>query len=224
MNTHTPAHLADDILNAWIDGIATPDEQAIVNDHLASCETCATRLQELQGVKAMLGAMDDVPLPRSFQLTPEQARKPTPIRERTTASTIIRLLPIVRGLSVAAMLAVMILGGTLLLGQDGGTLSGDTAIEMPAGETADAPGSLSASKPAPASQERGEVVDQGEAASAHDSTSTSLANESQTMPIETTSAGLTGIEIATITLGVMALLLGISWMWMSMAIRNGRSR
>ena len=222
--TDTPGHLADDILNAWIDGIATPDEQQIVDGHLATCETCQRRMDELQAIKAMLSSMPQVAPPRSFALTPGQAKKPTPIRERTTASNIVRLLPIVRTLSVAAILAVLILGGSLVLGQDDATFSPGETTEMQSGETEDESRTFGASNPAPASQERGEVVDQGEAASAHDSTSTTLAREGQSVPIATTEAGLTGLEIATIVLGVASLLLGISWMWMSMAIRNGKSR
>jgi hypothetical protein len=172
----------------------------------------------------MLGGMEEVAPPRSFALSPEQAKKPTPIREHTTASNIVRLLPIVRTLSVAAMLTVLVLGATLVLDRDGSDFDPGVTTEMQVGETGDGEGSLGESNPAPASAERGEVVDRGEAASAHDSTSASLAGESQSVPIATTEAGLTGIEIATIVLGVVALLLGVSWMWMSMAIRNGISR
>lgn len=222
--TDTPAHLADDILNAWIDGVATPEEQAIVDGHIASCGTCQRRASELRAVKAMLGDLPEVAPRRSFTLTPEQAKKPTPIRERATPSNIVRLLPIVRTLSVAAMLAVLILGGTLAINRGGNDFDPGVTTEMQSGETAEAPGSLGEANPAPASQERGEVVDQGEAASAHDSTSTSLERESPSVPVPTTEAGLTGIEIATIVVGVVAVLLGISWMWMSMAIRSGKSR
>lgn len=222
--THTPAHLADDILNAWIDGVATPDEHELVQHHLATCDTCSRRMDELHAVKAMLATMPQVEPRRSFALTPEQAKKPTPIRERTTASNIIRLLPIVRTLSVAAMLAVLILGGSLLLTQDDASFSPGVTNELQSGETAEGAGSLGKANPAPASQERGEVVDQGEAASAHDSTSDTLAREGQSVPIATTDAGLTGLEIATITIGAASILLGISWMWMSMAIRSSKSR
>lgn len=222
--TDTPAHLADDILNAWIDGVATPEEQAIIDHHLTSCATCQRRLDELQGVKAMLSGLPEVAPPRSFALTPEQAKKPTPISERVTPSNIIRLLPIVRTLSVAAMLAVLILGGSLLIGGDNADLSSDATTEMQSGETAGDVGSLGAADPAPAALERGEIVDQGESASAHDSTSTSLAGETPSVPIGTTDGGLTGVEITTIVLGVAALLLGATWMWMSMAIRHGTRR
>lgn len=225
--THIPAHLADDILNGWIDGIATPDEQSIVDQHLASCETCQLRMGELQAVKAILGDMEEIAPPRSFTLTPDQAKQPTPIGERVRPSNIIRLLPIVRTLSVAAMLAVLILGGSLVLGQDDSTsvIDQDQYTEIESGETSDMPASLGAMNPAPAPQSRGEVVEQGESASAHDSTSTSLAREAQPAPVvDTTEAGLTGLEITTIVLGVASILLGITWMWMSMAIRSGRSR
>jgi hypothetical protein len=224
MMSTTPAHLADDILNAWIDNVATPAERAVVDDHVASCDTCQQRLSELIGVKAMLGDLPDVAPRRSFTLTPEQAKKPTPIRGSGTPSAIMRLLPIVRSLSVAAMLAVLVLGATLLIGPSEGTLGPDDSTSMNSLETSNGTGALGEANPAPASADRGEVVDQGEAASAHESTSSALERDQQSEPIGTTATGLTGLEIATIVLGVFAILLGISWMWMSMAIRGGSRR
>lgn len=220
----SPAHLPDDILNAWIDDVATPAERAIVDDHIAGCDTCQQRLRELRGVKTMLGDLPEIAPRRSFTLTPDQAKKPSPIRESAAPSRILRLLPIVRSLGVAAMLAVLVLGATLLIGPAGTGLS--PADSLPAGslETSGGGGALGETNPAPASADRGEVVDQGEAASAHESTSSALERDTQGEPIGTTATGLKGLEIATIVLGVIAILLGISWMWMSMAIRGGTRR
>lgn len=222
--TDRPAHLGDDLLNAWIDGAATPGEDALVSHHLASCELCRARADELRAVATMLGQLPEITPPRSFALTPEQAKKPTPIRERSTASNIIRLLPIVRTLSVAAMLAVLILGATLVVNPQDDTVTLEATTSLPSGETAGDSGSLGETNPASAPQERGEVVDRGQAASAHDSTNASLQQQSAPAAIETTNAGLTGMETATIVVGVVALLLGATWMWMSMAIRGGSSR
>lgn len=226
-----PIHLGDDILNAWIDGIATDEERAIVNDHLATCETCAQRLDELQLVKTMLGDLGDATPPRSFRLTPEQAKKPTPIRpqdSRTGSEPIIRLLPIVRTLSVAAMLAVLILGGTLALRPDTDPIGDSTSSVslgiMPTGETGASESSLEDETVDQTTLGRGEVVDQGESASAHDSTSNAISNQAQVAPSTSADGGLSGLGIATITAGVLALVLGIIWMGLSITIRNGASR
>ncbi len=222
--TDRPAHLGDDLLNGWIDGVATPEENALVQHHIVSCELCATRADELRAVATIFGQLPEITPPRSFTLTPEQAKKPTPIHERGTTSTIVRLLPIVRALSVAAMLAVLILGATLVLNPQDDTVTLDASTSMQSGETSGGTGSLGESNPASAPQERGEVVDQGQAASAHDSTNASLQHESAPAPIEATNAGLTNVEIATIVIGVVALFFGGTWMWMSAAIRGGEPR
>jgi hypothetical protein len=223
-----PAHLGDEILNAWIDGVATDEERAIVDDHLAACETCEQRLGELQLVKAMLGDLGEVAPPRSFRLTPEQAKQPTPIRPRDTGTNVVRLLPIVRALSVAAMLAVLILGGALALRPESNSLD-DSATStmsfgmMPAGETGNSTGSLEEETRDETTLARGEVVDQGESASAHDSTSNAIADQAQDEAAASSEAGLSGLEVATITTGVLAMLLGMTWMGLSMSIRNGES-
>lgn len=203
--------------------MATPEEDALVVHHLASCELCNARADELRAVAALFGQLPEIEPPRSFALTPDQARKPTPIRERTTSSTILRLLPIVRALSVAAMLAVLILGATLLLTPQDDTVTIDATTSMQTGETSGSGDSLGETNPASAPQVRRAVVDQGQAASAHDSTNTSLQREAVPAMIEATDAGLTTLEIATIVIGVVAILLGGSWMWMSAAIRGGEA-
>lgn len=220
--TQTTPHLGDDILNAWIDTVATPQERAAVEDHVATCEICRERLDELQAVKSMLGSMPEVAPPRSFALTPAQANRPTPIRPDVTPSTIVRLMPLVRSLSVAAMLAVIVLGAALVIGPSDDTITSNDAAQMDAEETGSTTQSFQLQEPPMAALERGEVVDQGEAASAHDSTMDSLANEGRgTASVDT---GLTALEIATITVGALAIILGVAWMWMSMSIRSRGSR
>jgi hypothetical protein len=226
--TH-PTHLGDEILNAWIDGVATDEERLIVDEHLAACETCAHRLDELQIVKAMLGDLGEVAPPRSFRLTPEQAKKPTPLRPRDNSGAIVRLLPLVRALSVAAMIAVLVMGGVLALRPESGTIddSGSNTMSlgmMPAGETGSTSSSFDEETPADTELARGEVVDQGEAASAHDSTSNAIIGEAQGEALPSSESGLSGLEIATITTGVLAMLLGMIWMGLSMSLRNGARR
>lgn len=213
---NTPAHLGDDILNAWIDGVATEHERIVVEDHVASCDICQKQLEELRAIKSMFSSLPDVTPPRSFTLTADQAKKPTPIRSGGEQSTIVRLLPIVRTLSVAAVLAVMVLGGVLALGPSDDTID-------PANETGRTSQSFQEAPPMQAMPSRGEVIDQGEAASAHDSTSDALESDAQESVTSSSSSddGLTSLEIATITVGVLALGLGVSWIWMSMSLQRG---
>lgn len=221
--TDRPAHPGDDLVNAWIDGEATPEEDAFVTHHLASCKPCAARADELRAVAALFGQLPGIDPPRSFALTPEHARKPTPIPKRTTAITIIQLLPIIRALSVAAMFTVLILGATLAVTPQDDTVTIDATTSMQTGETAGDGDSLGETNPASVPQERGEVLDQGQAASAHDSTDASLQNQAVPAALEATDSALTPLEIATIIIGVVAILLGGSWMWMSAAIRGGEA-
>lgn len=226
MNT-IAAHLGDDILNAWIDGVATEQEQAVVHDHVATCDVCQQRLDELVEVKAMLASLPKVAPPRSFRLTPDQAKGPTPLRPAQELPTILRLLPIVRSLSVAAIFAVMVLGGVLAFGPTGDTIDSGGVAQVQRSETDGGDDSLESENPAPrAAQEPGEIVDQGEAASAHDSTSDALSDDARETGTSSLSSedGLTALEIATIAIGVIALLLAATWTWISMTIRAGTRR
>lgn len=207
------AHLGDDILNAWIDGVATPDEQSVVERHVRACETCQQRLSELRAVKAMLTTLPPATPRRSFTLTPEQAgmEAPTPIRREDDAPGILRLLPVVRALSVAAILAVIILGGTLALNTPSGP--GETDGSSTAFMQQESP-----RQPAP-----GEVVDQGEAASAHDSTSDALANEAQggSATNGETTDSLSPLQVSTMVAAAAAVVLTVIWIGMSLSRRTG---
>ena len=71
---HTTNHLSDELLNSWIDGVVTADERSIICTHLEHCQLCRDELESLRSVKRLLSDLSQVRLPRSFQLTPEQAR------------------------------------------------------------------------------------------------------------------------------------------------------
>lgn len=220
---NTSAHLGDDILNAWIDDAATGQEREIVRDHVATCDICLQRLEELQAVKAIFATLPEANPPRSFELTPALANSPTPIRPAQGASTIVRILPIVRTLSVAAMFAVLVLGGVLAFGPADDTLTSNDAAQTQTNETESENRTFQMQEAAPA---RGEVVDQGESASAHDSTSDALSDdgrETNTSP-SSSGDGLTPLEIATIAVGALATIFGVTWIWMSMSIRPGNRR
>ena len=212
------AHLGDDILNAVVDNVATEQEREVVERHTATCETCQRQLEELRAVKAIFGSLPEVAPPRSFQLTEEQARKPVSIRPEQP-STVIRLLPIVRTLSVAAILAVMVLGGVVALGPSGQSSTNETDNASTSFQMQEPP--LSAAPVQP-----GEVVDQGESASAHDSTSNALDDEVREVSSSTSGPdeGLTTLEVVTIAIGVLAIGLSLAWMGIAMTIRGKTHR
>jgi anti-sigma factor RsiW len=212
------AHLGDDILNALIDDVATGQEREVVERHTATCDTCRQRLDELRAVKAVLGNLQEVAPPRSFRLTEDQARKPTSI-PAAQPSAIIRLLPIVRTLSVAAILAVMVLGGVVALGPSDQSLTNETDNASVSFQMQEPPLSAAPIQP-------GELVDQGESASAHDSTSNALEDEAReaTSSIPGPDEGLTTLEVVTIAIGVLAIGLSLAWMGIAMTIRGNTHR
>ena len=69
-------HLNDEVLNAYLDQTAAglaPTARSYAAAHLADCAECRAALDELTTTVAILGAMPDVALRRSFILTPEAA-------------------------------------------------------------------------------------------------------------------------------------------------------
>lgn len=70
---HNTNHLSDELLNSWVDGVVTTDERSIICTHLEHCQLCRDELESLRTVKRLLSDLPQVRLPRSFQLTPEQA-------------------------------------------------------------------------------------------------------------------------------------------------------
>jgi hypothetical protein len=69
-------HLNDEVLNAYLDQTdagLSPTARDYAAAHLADCAACRTALDELATTVAILGALPDIPLRRSFILTPEAA-------------------------------------------------------------------------------------------------------------------------------------------------------
>ena len=75
---HTTSHLTDKLLNSWVDGVVTADERSLICTHLEHCQVCRDELESLRAVKRLLSDLPEHHLPRSFQLTPEQARSAHP--------------------------------------------------------------------------------------------------------------------------------------------------
>ena len=69
-------HLNDEVMSAYLDQTAaglSPTARSYAAAHLADCAECRTALDELTTTVAILGAMPEVALRRSFILTPEAA-------------------------------------------------------------------------------------------------------------------------------------------------------
>lgn len=68
------------LISDYIDGALPEASRDRLEMHLAECEACAADLEGLQQTVGLLQRLPEIPAPRSFTLTPAQARrlKPTP--------------------------------------------------------------------------------------------------------------------------------------------------
>ncbi|MEA3459970.1 MAG: zf-HC2 domain-containing protein, partial [Chloroflexota bacterium] len=99
------------MLSAYIDGELSPEERALVEAHLAECESCARNLRTLRRTVELLGELPAVHAPRSFAISPAQPVKP-------------RVKPWAKGwaythlrsaTALAAVLLVIVLAGDVFL-------------------------------------------------------------------------------------------------------------
>lgn len=167
----TPSqHIRTEDLSAYIDRMVGDSERSAIASHVAVCAECRAELAELQATVRLLNALPQFGPRRSLQLGMEHDT------HRPRQPAIVRLLPVVRSLSVAAMILFMVASGTLLLantsdsGDDSaasessvmsetGTASGASQGAGEAGTTAEQPA------PANPAQGDGRLIDRGAAAS-----------------------------------------------------------
>lgn len=112
-------HLTTEQLSAFLDKQLTPQEQAFFDAHLQSCQRCQHVLAELRGTVALLRAMPEPSLPRSFTLpagiaqTPVARPLPIPEQQRRVPRYILQRT--VRAVStLAAVIAVLFILSSLL--------------------------------------------------------------------------------------------------------------
>jgi Putative zinc-finger len=124
-------HLTTEQLSAFLDKQLTPQEQAFFDAHLQSCSRCQNALGELRRTVALLHAMPQPQLPRSFALPAGishiQAARPQPARQRRVLNYTLQRT--VRAVStLAAIFAlIFILSGLLANVHLGTGGSGTTA-------------------------------------------------------------------------------------------------
>ena len=207
----TLQHLTHEEITVWLDGECTASEGERVETHLATCAECAHEAEDFRAVKNMLGTLGEAELPRSFVLPAEFAKtvplaSPSkPVGAGAAGSNLRRFEPVARLISIAAVLAFLLLGGGQMagwIGNDSGS-DVDTALQN---ET-DAPASaLQDTEQAPA---RGELREQGDSASTSaESLTTDLAHVDTGTQAD---SGLTPLEITTIGIGLVALAAIASW-------------
>lgn len=174
-----------DALSEFVSGDGTPEWRAAVEEHLAQCAACREDVRSLRGTVALLHALPQIAPPVSFQLGPEYARRTSPATGTAAGGSgsdarILRLLPVVRVLSVAAVLLFLVIGGVSFyegrFQDDAANNASDSAAPMVTSET-EAPaaafqeseGETSSEAPpksAAVAPSQAGVVDRGESASA----------------------------------------------------------
>lgn len=118
-------HLTIEQLSAYLDKQLTPQEQAFFDAHLQSCERCQRVLAELRGTVALLRAMPEPALPRSFTLPADISQEPAPrprpqpvplpVQQRRPSRSMLRRT--MRAVStLAAAIAVLFIISGLLAG------------------------------------------------------------------------------------------------------------
>jgi len=106
-------HIIGDELNAYLDDAVLPAERERIDAHLANCADCRRQVHELRMIRDTMRALPQYDPPLSFQLGLEHARRPP----ETVPFRLLRLLPAVRVLAVAAVIAFMVTGGALVVDQ-----------------------------------------------------------------------------------------------------------
>ena len=131
-------HLTTEQLSASFDKQLSPQEQAVFDAHISTCQQCQNKLSDLRLTAVLLHALPEEEVPRSFVLpssisiVPDRTiRKdttftPVPQRQRTQISMLRRSIRVVS--TLAAVLALFfIISGILPLIYPGGGSSASTA-------------------------------------------------------------------------------------------------
>ncbi len=130
----TPQHIRTEDLSAYIDGVLGDDERSAIAVHLEACAECRNELAELRATVRLLNQLPQLEPRRSFQLGMEFDT------HRTERSTVVRLLPVVRSLSVAAVILFLVATSALFLENTGNideSTPSQSAIQRETGEVDD---------------------------------------------------------------------------------------
>ena len=92
-------------LSAYIDNELSDEENADIELALTENESDPAELLQLRGLVSLIGGLPQYEVPRSFALSPEH------VREASPKTGVLRFLPVIRSLSVAAVLAFLVVTG-----------------------------------------------------------------------------------------------------------------
>lgn len=114
MTDHSTAHLSDDLLHEILDQAAAPEARASAQAHLAACQRCSQRLDDLGVLFASLAATPDVPLTRDLAPGVTQAvRRSRPALDRPSSAPRARLLQVLLPAQALAVVLVVVLAWPL---------------------------------------------------------------------------------------------------------------
>lgn len=219
-----PRHVTTEDLSAYLDGWVREDERTAIASHLAGCAACRAELAELRAAVSLLGAIPVIAPPRSFRLDVARAPAPAPI---------VRLLPVVRALSIAAVIVFLVASGALYFGNaessgGGSVMSSETGTLDDASQEAGTTGTEATGD--------GRLIDRGAAASGgndplDDLTTLQEAPEGVASQAAADVAGSGGTidrltadyGVAVVTsLGALAIVLVVAWIMLSRMRRRVR--
>lgn len=204
-------HLSAEEIAAYLDGQCADSEYRHASNHLAACAECRLVADDQQFIKTIMGSLAEPNLPRSFMLPADTATvapltsPASPQTSRPAGGSITRFEPVARFLSIAAVIALLVLGGAQIAGVGESDNQDLNNIALSETETSDS--ALNEQEPALA---RGEVREQGESAAIGAgplNATTALVDT----PAQATDNGLTPFEITTIGVGIVALASIASW-------------
>ena len=128
-------HLTTEQLSASFDMQLSPQEQAVFDAHISTCQQCQNKLSDLRLTTALLHALpeEEVPhsfvLPDSISIVPDQTIRegapftPIPQRHRTQKSILRRSIRVISTLAAVLALCFIISGILPLLYPGGGSSS-----------------------------------------------------------------------------------------------------
>ena len=140
------AHADIDTLSAAVDGSLDRGRATALEAHLASCEACRRRLEELRAVRSALGAMPVAEPPRSFRLRQSDVEATARRGADGGAGQVLRLMP---ALSAVAVVLFAVLVGVDVLSGRGGSSSQSSRVSAGAPAAAEQAKDTLANAPAP---------------------------------------------------------------------------
>jgi Putative zinc-finger len=213
---HDEQHLTTEQLSAFADRQLPLQEQAACETHLQTCATCQQALRALRQTIALLYALPQPALPRSFTLSRTEVQPPVPARAprslwRRYGRSALRTVS-----TIAAVVGlVILLGGLLVSLPRGGGASTSTSSGSSAVTTANAPPSSEARHNNTLAPEPTQMNQAATATSAAHAQATAAAGASEPGPPQpapappalATPLGLQELGFTLCVLGVVGLLL-----------------